>query len=385
MPIQPYDDMPEPPPFDDDPWMPPHPDDAYFMALDDPWGPPEPPDFAEMPDPWLPEDERFMPDPGPLPDVPSLSQDGLQGFETPEPVETGWSWHDTQLIGVERASDEATAYEIGCLDLYSNVNTGEVGGHYLPMAAFSDRDVASAFYQDANREMEEQGLAAHEIREFAQEKTVALNEEPQAWREAGVEEYAAYAYLHDVQSLDLADRDHPPEQAIDPLMDTLLELDGRQGERVQPRPDLGGPSTFEALSAIGVEAEGFDPAKDPPPFYDAETGTAYWIGVFQPDKEDRETCVTSILSLGRHPETGEMEAQLAPCVPGDWDKAYSAAEYLIEVAQKGGMERCFEAAEGMALATDQRDFWETERGLTLDQDAARNLGDYTANTWEMEL
>jgi hypothetical protein len=252
------------------------------------------------------------------------------------------------LIGVERPDDEGTQYEIGCLELYSNSHTGEVGGHYLPMAAFSDREVASAFYQDLNREMEEQGLAAHEVRDFAQDKTVALNEEPQAWREAGHEEYAAYVYLRDLQSVDLIGRDDPPPQALDGLAVTLAELGGVPVPLELEQPAMADPSAFQALNAIGLEAEGFDPAREPPPFYDGDTGTAYWIGVFQPDKEDHENCVTSILSLGRYPETGEMEAQLAPCVPGDWDKAYSAAEYLIEVAQKGGIERCFEAAEGMA-------------------------------------
>jgi len=339
MPTNPYDDMPEPPPLDDDPFEPPHPDDAYFMALDDPWIPPQPPDFDDVPpDPWLPDDDRFIRnDALSLPDVPPLSQDGLPGFETPEPTDTGWSWHDTQLIGIERPTDDGTAYEIGCLDLYANANTGEVGGHYLPMTAFADRDVASSFYQDMNHEIEEQGLSVHEIRDFAQDKTVALNEEPQEWREAGHEEYAAYEYLRDLAALDLAGRDDPPDHQLEPLLQTALDLGGVANdlETDASRPDIGQSSTFEALSAIGIEAEGFDPAKNPPPFYDAEAGTAYWIGVFQPDKDDRENCVTSILSLGRDPETGDLEAQLAPCVPGDWDKAYASAEYLIQVAQKG--------------------------------------------------
>src|SRR5690606_24854660 len=120
-------------------------------------------------------------------------------------------------------------------------------------------------------------------------------------------------------------------------------------------------------------------------FYDAETGTAYWIGVFQPDREDRENCVASILSLGRNPDTGEVEAQLAPCVPGDWDKAYSAAEYLIGVTQKGGIDRCFDAAEGMALAADQRGLWETPLGVPLEKEAAQEIADYTRDNWEVEL
>jgi hypothetical protein len=95
--------------------------------------------------------------------------------------------------------------------------------------------------------------------------------------------------------------------------------------------------------------------------------------------------VTSILSLGRNPDTGEMEAQLAPCDPGDWDKAYSSAEYLIQVADRGGIEQLFDTAEGMALATDQREFWETERGMPLEADTVRDIADYTRDTWEVEL
>jgi len=80
-----------------------------------------------------------------------------------------------------------------------------------------------------------------------------------------------------------------------------------------------------------------------------------------------------------------MEAQLAPCVPGEWDKAYASAEYLIQVAQKGGIDRCFDAAEGMALATDQRELWENERGMALEPEAAHEIANYTRDAWEVEL
>ena len=69
----------------------------------------------------------------------------------------------------------------------------------------------------------------------------------------------------------------------------------------------------------------------------------------------------------------------------DWDKAYSAAEYLIQIAQKGGIERCFDTAEGMALATNQRELWENERGMALDTDTVRDIADYTRENWEMSL
>ncbi len=195
------------------------------------------------------------------------------------------------------------------------------------------------------------------------------------WRAAGEVEYAAYEAL---RSLDPPNaRDLPPED---------FDLDALFAE-TEPTSEIApaDSSTFRALRDIGIAADGFDPETDPPPFIDPDTGTAYWIGVFQPDKGDPDNAVTSILSLGRDPETGEVEAQLAPVVPGDWNKAYGAAEYLLGVVEKGGIERAFEAAEGMALAADQRDLWERERGIPLEPDAAQDLADYTRDQWEIDL
>lgn len=384
--------MPEPPPMDYDDWMPPPPDEPYFMP-DDPFpddlfsgAPPPDYDYVPVDDPWLPDDARFMPEAvGHIPDVPPLSQDGLQGFEPPEPADEGWGWHDARLIGVERETDDGTRYEIGAIDVYANVNTGDLGGSYLPVASFEDVDVAAAFYHNLQEQMHDQGLPAYQVPEFAEARAAEMNPEPENWRGATPEEYAAYEHLRDLEDGGIGGRDEPPDIAIDPLLQTAIELGGVVVEPEVETPQIEDGSAFQALNAIGIEAENFDPTKDPPPFYDAETGTAYWIGVFQPDKEDRENCVTSILSLGRNPETGEMEAQLAPCVPGEWDKAYASAEYLIQVAQKGGIDRCFDAAEGMALATDQRALWENERGVALEPDAAKEIADYTRDAWEVEL
>jgi hypothetical protein len=385
--------MPEPPPMDYDDWMPPAPDEPYFMPddpLPDDLFSSAPPDYDYVPvvDPWLPDDDRFVPeDVQHLPDVPPLSQDGLQGFEQPEPTDEGWGWHDARLIGVERETDDSTRYEIGCIDLYANVNTGDLGGSYLPVASFEDVDVAAAFYHDLQRQAHERGLPPYNVPIFSEEMAAQINQEVYGWQDAGAAEYAAYEHLRDLEDGGIAGRDEPPDHAVDPLLRTAVELGGvvTELETGATAPDIEDQSAFQALSAIGIEAENFDPAKDPPPFYDAETETAYWIGVFQPDKEDPENCITSILSLGRNPETGEMEAQLAPCVPGEWGKAYASAEYLIQVAQKGGIDRCFDAAEGMALATDQRELWESERGVALEPDAAKEIADYTRDAWEVEL
>jgi hypothetical protein len=79
-----------------------------------------------------------------------------------------------------------------------------------------------------------------------------------------------------------------------------------------------------------------------------------------------------------------MEAQLAPCAAGDWDRAYATAEYLIGIAQKGGIEPVFDIAEGMAIATDQRALWTADRGLPLEPDAAQALIKDERTGWEVE-
>ena len=309
----------------------------------------------------------------------------------PQPGDEGWSWQDARLVAVDRGEDSGERrYEIGCMDVYHDLEAGDLGASYLPVAAFADETVATAFYHDLQREIHDQGLSTADVPDFAGQKAAVLNPEEAQWRGALAAEYTAYEYLRDLDALNRTlPLDTPPDPDQQVFFQAALDAGGAAAVREIEAPTTEGVAVvrdlFNALNAIGIEAEDFDPAKDPPPFYDQATGTAYWVGVFQPDREDRENCVASILSLGRHPETGEMQAQLAPCVPGDWDKSYGAAEYLIQVAQKGGIERCFDAAEGMALAADQRHLWETERGLPLDQEATRDLADYTAQNWEMEL
>lgn len=380
-----YDNL-EPPPdfYMDDPWagMPLDDDYTYDPGLDfDPF-PPPPADYDlfPIPDDYTPDDLRN------IPDLPPLSQDGLQGFEEPEPPDESWSWHDARLIGVDRGEEMAEArYEIGAIDLYADADTGDLGGSYIPIASFADMDEAEAVFDDLQEQLYEEGLAPWQVPDFAENKVFEMNPEPLNWRGAELAEYTAYEYVRDLEAFAPEMADEPSLEAIDPLIQTAIELGGVVVEQeIQAEPEMD-DSAFQALNAIGIQAENFDPNADPPPFYDAETGTAYWIGVFQPDKDDRENCVTSILSLGRNPDTGEMEAQLAPCVPGEWNKAYTAAEYLIQVADRGGIEQLFDTAEGMALATDQREFWETERGMPLETGAARGIAEYTRDTWEVEL
>jgi hypothetical protein len=349
----------EPPPLDYDP----------ALAAD-----PYPPDA------WLPDDRA--PNDAPLPDVPPPGQDGLQGFEPPEPPDETWAWHDARLIGVDRGPNAGDArYEIGAMDVYTDPATGDVGAAYLPVAAFDAEAPAAGYYHDVQQQMHEAGLSPHQVPEFAERQAATMSGGEPAWRSADAAEYAAYDYARELETFDPALADAPPPEALDPLVQAAIDLGGAV---VEPDIAPANDAAFQALSAIGVAADDFDPS-DPPPFYDADTGTAYWIGVFQAEPDDPDNCVTSILSLGRDPATGDMAAQLAPCVPGDWDKTYAAAEYLIDVARRGGIEPVFDAAEGMALATDQRGYWEAERGVPLEPEAARDIADYTRSNWEVNL
>ena len=380
----------EPPPIDYSTLEPPPHDYGYDDSLDyDPYPLPlaedmPPPSILDgvIPDDYTPDDLEI------LPDLPPHSQDGLQGFEEPEPADESWSWHDARLMGVDRGETAGeNRYEIGAVDLYANADTGDLGGSYLAIAASGDVDESTRIYHDLQAQMHEQGLSPYQVPDFAEGKAFEMHPEPQNWRGAEPAEYEAYEYLRDLEAFDRALADDPPEESIDPLLQTAIELGGvvvEQEIEPEPEPEVD-EAAFQALNAIGVQADNFDPHADPPPFYDAATGTAYWIGVFQADRDDTSNCVTSILSLGRNPETGQMEAQLAPCVPGDWDKAYASAEYLIQVAQKGGIEQVFDTAEGMALATDQRDFWESDRGVALEPDTTQEIADFTRESWEVGL
>jgi len=343
-------DVYQPPPMDYDNMEPPPDfyfdgDDGYYDAFDyDPF----------------PMNES-LPPPVDLPDSEHDMQD--------------WNWHETRLIGVER-ENRLNPYEIGVMDVYSNPGTGDLGGSYLTLASFPDSDSAIAYANELQAEMDEQEIPVYEMTTFAENKAFERQPEPANWRSASPEEYASYEYMRD---LGLFDADDPPDTSIEPLIETAVELGG------VVELELDDDTAFQALRRIGIDTGDFNPDDNPPPYRDEQTGTAYWIGIFQPDQDDPENCVTSILSLGQNPDTGEMEAQLAPCVPGDWDKTYDVAEYLIQIAERGGIEQVFDTAEGMALATDQRDQWQAERGLQLSPESASDIADMTDFKPEVDL
>jgi hypothetical protein len=112
--MMPAHESPEPPFMPDDPFL-----DAAIVETDDPW---------------LPSDDVWMPgDRAPLEALPPVSQDGLQGFERPEPTDDGWTWHDARLLGLERTEGEQIRHEIGVMDVYANANTGKLQRALSPL------------------------------------------------------------------------------------------------------------------------------------------------------------------------------------------------------------------------------------------------------------
>jgi hypothetical protein len=244
---------------------------------------------------------------------------------------------------------------------------------YLPIQAFQPEELEQAedLFDRLTTYVSEKDLTPQDIPDLAEKAAARIASR------AGLESPAWRALTPEEEWQMDGTADTPPDHA--------------QEELLQAAYDLGGVNTYahpaiQALNEIGLSAGDFDPDTDPPPFYDEVTQTAYWIGVYQPDPQDRDTCVASILSLTRDRDTGAYAAQLAPCVVGDWDKAYQASDYLIGIAQRSDdIERVFEAAEGMAIATDQRHDWQHERGVSLELDSAEAIGTYAAQQWELEL
>jgi hypothetical protein len=337
------------------------------------------PDFPPEPPP-----EEYDYEPEPFLSAPAPGQAALPGFEPPPAGPTQeWSWLDARFVGLEQVNTqgELTGYEVGCVDLYANTVSGDLGGIFLRVQAFGPDEVDQAedLLNRLNGYAYEKGVAAHELPEMAERAAarIATREsvELPEWRALTPDEYALFEREWGLAQT--VGPDIPPEHAHDDLVRLAYELGGVEAE-LHP--------AAQALTGLGLAARDFDPDHDLPPFYDETTQTAYWIGIYQPDPADRQTCVASILSLTRDPDSGDYEAQLAPCVAGEWDKAYEASEHLIGIAERSDdIERVFEAAEGMAIAAGQRDGWQHERGVSLEPDSAQDIGEYTAQQWELDL
>jgi hypothetical protein len=384
VPPEPLDLWDEPP---DDEWLPPEPPgdwtppespDALPPEISDPLAPPTPGNsdtpFAEplAPQAALSDEPAYVPSDTWERYLASFTPDKNPDIVDSEQRSRGQDLNlvDARFVGVEYQNErgEPTGYGVGCIEVYADpTQEGDAAGSYLEIAAFNDPLDAAALYDTLQTPVDKGWIADYSVHELAN-FAAGEHDVSDVWHTATPDDLAIYNWYagHDLTF-------EPP-----------LETDPTRSQDAAIPAEPPNPA-FNALSAIGIQAADFDPAQDPPPFYDPATGTAYWIGIFQPDLEDPKNCVASVLSLGRNPETGELEAQLAPCVPGDWDKAFESSQHLLNVMEREGIDGCFLAAESMAVATDQRELWETERGMPLEQNYAEQAAEYAQETWELDL
>ena len=258
------------------------------------------------PDYFPPDELRFLEEPPPEeydyepePFMVAPGQQSLPGMEPLAEPPDHWAWLDARFVGLEQVDDRGslTGYEVGCVDLYADTVSGDLGGTFLRVQDFgpNERDEAEDLLNRLNGYASEKNLAAHELPNLAEKvaRKIAGREgfEPPRWRELTTDEYGLFAREFGLGQD--AEPDVPPEYAQDELLRTAYELGGVEFE--QPDP------AAQALQQIGLSAEGFDPDRDMPPFYDETTHTAYWVGIYQPQAEDREVCFASILSLTRDP------------------------------------------------------------------------------------
>src|SRR5262245_55188799 len=188
---------------------------------------------------------------------------GEEGPVMPQPGDENWSWQDARLVAVDRGETGGDLrYEIGCMDVYQDLEDGDLGASYLSIATFADETVATAFYHDLQREVHDQGLSDADLPDFAGQKAAIFNPEAAQWRGASSEEYSAYEYLRD---LDALNRTLPLDTPPDPHHEVFFRTAPAATDSVSPAQPADDPSMFNALNAIGIEAEGFDPTKDPPP------------------------------------------------------------------------------------------------------------------------
>lgn len=74
----------------------------------------------------------------------SANQDRIE----PDERDSHWSWHDAALVGVKRTNASGDVqYEVGCVDLYANTQSGDLGGNYLRLDSFADVDAAAGYYR----------------------------------------------------------------------------------------------------------------------------------------------------------------------------------------------------------------------------------------------
>ncbi len=288
-----------------------------------------------------------------------------QGIHPPAseglPIERDSTWRlqHTGILIEEVFTDAPTPdhYAVGVVEVWQDPQTGDQTGTYLHMADAPHLARAEEMRSNIYRLADEAEVADADLGDFAHGLIKHRNEwQPLTEAQWQVVDQALAPDTPDFQ-------DDATWAARDRLLAQVFEVSGDELEREEI------DQTHElqtVMRGLGLQAEDFNPANTPPPLFDDSTNTAYWIGVYQPDPSNPSEAITSILSI-QQDDNGQPVAHLAPVATGDWDHAYRTAEYLLGVAERTqDVGQVLDAAEGMAVATQQRDLW----GIPVEEDIA---------------
>lgn len=116
--------------------------------------------------------------------------------------DAGWHWHDAALVVFERQDAGRSEFAVGAVDLYANANSGDLGGSYLELGAFSDLDHAVELYGRMQSAVDEQMLLPFQLADYL-EKRFQDNAHKPEWRTAGPDEYAAYEAVRSLEALEM--------------------------------------------------------------------------------------------------------------------------------------------------------------------------------------
>ncbi len=366
------------PPPDD--WVIEEPPDVYFPVntMEEPpdWVfdstlPPEPPDlFPDEDDMLLQRMARYAPPPIPAAQDYALPEElyaaepldlpaevySTQGTHPPAsdglPIERDSSWRlqHTGILIEEVFADEPTPdhYAVGVVEVWQDPQTGDQTGTYLHMADAPHLARAEEMRSNIYHLADEAEVADADLGDFAH----GLIKQGGEWQPLTDTQWKIVDQSLAPDTPDF--QDDATWAARDRLLAQVFEVSRDELERDEI------DQTHElqtVMRGLGLQAEDFDPANTPPPLFDESTNTAYWIGVYQPDPTNPNEAITSILSI-QQDDNGQPLAHLAPVATGDWDHAYRTAEYLLGVAERTqDVGQVLDAAEGMAVATQQRELW----------------------------
>jgi hypothetical protein len=238
-------------------------------------------------------------------------------------------------------------YAVGVVEVWGNPLTGDQSGAYLHMADAPHLERAEEMRSNIYGKADKADVPDHQFGDFAHGLIQGRGE----WQHLTESQW---------ELVDNSPAPNTPDFLDDTLWEARDQMLAQVFEMAADEPRFA-PDVTQAMADVGIQIEDFDPANTPPPLFDEGTNTSYWIGVFQnPERPDQ--AVTSILSIR------DDEARLAPVATGDFERAYQTAEYLLKVAERTqDVGQFLDAAEGMAVATQQRELWGTTQGMSVDE------------------